>query len=348
MSSNIYSSQKKPSRRNNDDCNSCKDKDNPTQHTITHERFKICSLLYDSSGELSKQEEKFVKENELYGLKKCLFTNTEDNYRRYRNLDIATGSELLQTNESVKANVTEYNKWNKELNTALKNIAKAVKEAKTKFAELKKAACDLDSCYNDSCNKAQKKALTGKSEGCKDETPVDACSDAEKIFGELICMPKGLASDIDSLFKSSHDVVGIQVFSNIETLEPLQKNLEEQSKSFQKQIADVVKLREGDLKKQQEELVKSVKEITKSAMDRNNARSKFEGYYDAADFLCCPECDCVTGSKNNTNDNDCDTGCDPRLKVCEDKICDICGKVKETFCCTPKKDDCDDKTSQSK
>lgn len=336
MSSNISQSKKNyPSGQHTDGCTSCKDRDNPTQVTISSERLKVCNLLYDSSGELSKQQEKFDKENELYGLKKCLFVNTEDNYRRYRNLDIATGTELLQTNESLKANVTEFNKWNKDLNAGLKNIAKAVKDAKTKFAELKKAACDLESCYNDSCNKAQKKALTGKSEGCKDEQTIDACSDAEEIFGELICMPKGLSSDIDSLFKSSHDVVGIQVFSNIETLEPLQKTLEEQSKSFQKQINDVVKLREGDLKKQQEELVKSVKEITKAAMDRNNARSKFEGYYDATDFLCCPVCGCLPKDGNNRADTDCNADCDPRLKKCEEDICDICGEVKDTFCCPP-------------
>ena len=322
------------SRRRNEDCHPCnKDRDNPTQQTITTERFKVCTTLYDLSGELSKQEEKFKKESELYELKKCLFVNTEDNYRRYRNLDITVGTELLQTNDSVKANVTAFNTWNKDLNTALKNIAKAVKEAKTKFAELKKAACDLKSCYNDSCNKAQKKALTGKSEGCKDEKPIDPCQDAEKIFGELICMPEGLSSDIDSIFKSAYDVVGIQVFSNIETIEPLQKDLETKSKAFQKQVSDVVKQRDADLKKQQEELVKSVKDITMAAMDRNSTRSKFEGYYDAVDWLCCPECGCVP---RLPDDGECDTGCDPRLAKCEKEICEICKKVKETFCCEPK------------
>src|SRR5215207_11770229 len=150
--------------RRNDDCHSCKDKDNPTQHAINSERLKVCSSLYDLSGELSKQEEKYNKETDLYELKKCLFVNTEDNYRRYRNLDITVGTELLQTNESIKTNVTDFNTRNKELGAALKNIAKAVKEAKAKFGELKKAACDLKTCYHDSCNKAQKRALTGKSE----------------------------------------------------------------------------------------------------------------------------------------------------------------------------------------
>ena len=215
----MYSSQNNP-RRRDDDCHPCKDKDNPTQVTITAERFKVCEKLYESAGDLSKQVEKSKKEKELLELRKCLFVNTEDNYRRYRNLDILVGTELLQANDSVKTNVTAFNTWNKDLGTALKNIAKAIKDLKPKFTELKKAACDLESCYNDSCNKAQKKALGGEVEGCKKEPVIDACSEADKIIGELICMPKGLLSDIDSLFKSSYDVVGIQVFSNIETIEP--------------------------------------------------------------------------------------------------------------------------------
>jgi hypothetical protein len=321
--------------RRNDDCHPCKDRDNPTQQTITSERLKVCSSLYDLSGDLSKQEEKFKKETDLYELKKCLYVNTEDNYRRYRNLDITVGTELLQTNDSIKTNVTSFNTWNKDLNAALKNIAKAVKEAKSKFGELKKAACDLKTCYNDSCNKAQKRALTGKSEGCKPETPIEPCKDAEKIIEELICMPEGLTSDIDSIFKSAFDVVGIQVFSNIETIEPLQKELESRSKTFQKQISDVVKTRESDLKKQQDELTKSVKELTTAAMDRNSTRSKFEGYYHATEWLCCPNCGCAPPPPD---DNGCDTGCDPRLKRCEDDICKICGKVKDTFCCPPNAD----------
>ena len=76
-------------------------------------------------------------------------------------------------------------------------------------------------------------------------------------------------------------MVGIQVFSNIEMIEPLQKDLDQHSKDLQKQINNTVKVREGDLKKLQEELITSVKEITRSAMDRNSMRSDFEGYYDA-------------------------------------------------------------------
>ncbi len=86
----------------------------------------------------------------MYNDKTCLFNHTEENYRLFRNLEITVGTELLQTNESVKANVKSYNDWNAALNKVLKEgIAKAVKDVKAKFAELDAAAFKLDSCRNE-------------------------------------------------------------------------------------------------------------------------------------------------------------------------------------------------------
>lgn len=331
-------SNKKSSTDN--DCG-CKDQDNLTQKIITTERLKVCDLLYGSASTVSKQEKKFEGENKLFDDKKCMMKYTEENYRKYRNLDICAGTELVQTNESVKANVSNYNKWNKDLNAVLKNIANNIKTSKDKFRELQEAACKLEICYNDNCNTGQKKAITGKvPEDCKEEGRQipEACKDSDKIFDELICMPKGMWQDIDSIFKSSADVVGIQVFSNIDTLEPLQKSLDDYSKEFKKFLTDVVKTRETDLKKVQEDLVKSVQEITKAAMDRNNARSEFEGYYDASEFLCCPDCDCIDNTdKGRYQSGQGNDKCNPKLKDCEKQVCGICEEVKETFCCSNKK-----------
>jgi hypothetical protein len=316
--------------------NPCEELDNLTQKSINRERTKICDLLYESSGEVAKQEEKYKREKRFFNDKKCLFIWTEENYRRFRNLDISVGSELLQTNESVKANVGKFSKWNKDLNAVLKNITKQVKDAKVKFSELKDFACKLESCIHDKCNTAQLRALTGKAPGCEDVTPIDACKDAESILDELVCRPKGLTLDIDSIFQSSADVVGIQIFSNIDTLEPLQKTLTDQSVEFEKHINEVMKLREGELKKLQDDLIKCVKDITMAAIDRNSARSNFEGYYDTVYYLCCPTCTCVVsdewekGRQIETKDRDCER---PRLDECADQICEICRDVKVTFCC---------------
>jgi hypothetical protein len=330
------------------DCG-CKDnqKPHPTEMAIYKQRSKYCLDLYDSRGATAQQETKYEGEKDVYYEKRCLFRNTEDNYRRYRNLDITVGQEVLQTTDSIKANVDKLKKWNSDLNSLLKKLSKSVKDTKTKFSELKDTGCKLESSIKDKCWAAQWKALTGKqSEDCKEtpKPPIDECKDAAKNIEKLICKPKGLILDIDSIFQSSSDVIGIQLFSNIDTLEPLYKDLDTYGKDFEKQISEATKTRETDVKNLVGELQKSVKEITKSAMDRNSLRADFEGWYDALSFLCCPPCDCVTkgGKTDETNDpnkqggnNDCYNNCTPRLKGCEDDICDICDRVKQSFCCTP-------------
>ncbi len=322
-----------------DPCDDCQDKDNPTQQSINIIRTQWCNLLYESKGKVTQQETKFIGEKEVFNEKKCMFIHTEENYRRYRNLEIIAGTELLQTNELIKANVAKLKDWNKSLNATLVTLVKQIKDEKSKFTDLKYAACKLKDSYDDKCNAAQKKALTGKtSERCDEEPkpPVEPCKDAEQQIDDLICLPGGLKSDIDSILQSAADVVGIQIFSNVDSLEPLQKDLSDKSMKFEKNISDIMKMRKGELDKLQDDLVSSVKSITQAAMGRNNARGEFEGYYDAVDFLCCPDCECVQENPpENTQDSQDDCyDCPPRLKDCEERICEICDEVKTTFCCS--------------
>ncbi len=321
-----------------DNGNDCQDKDNATQKSINNERLVLCNLLYETEGKVEQQQTKFDGEKDVFKEKKCMFLHTEENYRRYRNLEICAGTELLQTNDSIKANVAGLNKWNKDLNKILTDLIKQIKDAKSKFADLKSASCKLDDSITDKCNAAQWKALTGKtSENCKDDPkpPIDACKNAETEINNLICYPKGLGKDIDYIFQSSADVTGIQIFSNIDTLEPLQKSLSDKSNAFEKLISETMKTRKSELDKLQDDLVVSVKSITQSAMDRNSMRSDFEGYYDAVDFLCCPSCDCVNDNPNDSNSDkdNCKDECNPRLYDCETAICVICDDVQKTFCC---------------
>jgi hypothetical protein len=152
-------------------------------------------------------------------------------------------------------------------------------------------------------------------------------------------LPGGLKSDIESILQSSADVVGIQTFSNVDTLEPLQKDLDSKSKLFEGHISTVMKTRKTDLDKLQGDVIASVQAVTTAAVERNNARGVFEGYYDAVDFLCCPCCDCLPKPQEQQQDqqqqqDNCD--CPPRLKDCEGEICEICKEVKITFCCPEK------------
>lgn len=321
-------------------CTDCQDKDNATQKSINTQRIVLCGVLYDTEGTVAQAQTKYDGQTDLFNEKKCMFIRTEENYRRYRNLEITVGTGLLQTNDSLKANVATVNKLNTDLNKVLTDITKQIKDAKSKFAELKAAACKLDDSITDKCNAAQWKAITGKAnENCSDGTtpPVDPCKNAETEIYNLTCLPKGLGKDIDYIFQASADVTGIQMFSNIDTLDPLQKALSDKSNAFEKLISDTMKTRRTDLDKLQSDLVDSVKTITQSAMDRNSARSNFEGYYDATRFLCCPTCGCVTipstDTNNTTGTDNCKDNCDPRLQACGQQICGICKDVQNTFCC---------------
>jgi gas vesicle protein len=320
-------------------CDDCKDKDNATQKSITTERMAICTLLYETEGNVAQQQTKFDGENVVFKEKKCMFLHTEENYRRFRNLEICAGTELLQTNSSIKTNVASLNKLNTDLNKVLTDITKQIKDAKSKFADLKSASCKLDDSITDKCNAAQWKALTGKVlENCNEDPkqPIDPCKNTETEINSLVCLPKGLGKDIDYIFQASADVTGIQLFSNIDTLDPLQKTLSDKSNAFEKLISDTMKTRKGDLDKLQTDLVDAVKTITQTAMDRNSMRSDFEGYYDTTKFLCCPPCDCITVSTahtDSTGKDNCKDECNPRLQNCGTKICDICKDVQVTFCC---------------
>jgi len=317
----------------------CNENNSPTQKTISVERRKYCDRLFGAAGEVSKWEKCKDGKLRLEDLKRCLFVWTEENYRRYRNTEVKVGSQLLVSNDLVRENVTSYIKWGTELSTTLKNIQKAVTDAKSKMNELREAACKLENCKNDSCNCNQLVLITGKSrEDCQDvpcpppgknntsPTPnrdrPRECDNADEVLCDLICMPKSLGFDIDSISQASSEVIGIQVFSNLGTLDPLQKTLSDRSKAFEGHLQLTMQARGNDLKKAQEELVKAIQESTKATIGMYSKRSDFESALSTVEYLCCPDCGCVITDKH----------CEPRLKDCKCKICDICDEVKETFC----------------
>ncbi|MBL7697826.1 MAG: hypothetical protein JNK79_06690 [Chitinophagaceae bacterium] len=327
--------------------NKCKDpevkKNRPTRKSIIREREKVCNLLFESVGTVGQSKERVDRETEIYQYRKCLYVRTEANYQRYRNFDVFVSSELVTFNDTVKGNVGIYNKTYKDLNETLKNIAKATKELKTKVTDLKDAGAKLYNCFNDDCNKTQRRALTGRAHGCEDTKP--GCPGSDDIIRELIYIPVGLMQDADILFKSAYEVVGIQTFTNPESLENLQKNLETNSKKLTDKVTETSKAREGDLKKQQDEMVKSVKEIEKAELDLNHNRSVFEGYKDAAEFLCKQPCRCGDDParvEKHKKDREKLQNAGPEviltlpiLELCQQDICDICKIIDDSFCCEP-------------
>lgn len=326
-------------------CGDCDEKDNPTQKSINAVRDTYCVLLYDTKGAVSKQEAKYDGEKTLAAQKQEIFMRVEENYRRYRDFDICTGSEILTANDALKTNIASLKAWNKTLNTLLTTIAKQVKDLKSKFSDLQDAACALDRAYDDSCNQSQRKALTGTTkDNCGDPGNLpEACKSTGTDIGKLICVgKKQLPPDADSIFKVASDVVGIQLFSNVDAFDTLQKDLATKAAAFESQVSATMKTRKGEVDKAQDDLVLSIKTRTQAYLDRNWQRALFEGYKHTTKFLCCPDCDKLcpkpTSDQNkpqNTQNNsgNCNDDCPPRLKYYEACICQICKDVQKAFCC---------------
>lgn len=316
-----YESPRQEKPRKDDD--KCGDGTTPTDKTIQTERGKVCNELKDKAGEVHVWEQTRKGAHKLYNDKKCIFVQTETDYQYYRNMELMVGVELLQVNEGIRENVTAYKKWNDDLAGVLKELVKATKEAKGKFTELKDAACKLNTCINDSCQSTQMKILTGESyDNCKDNDNeiADKCN-AKEVLYRLETIPNIFLHDIDTIFNSATRVAGIQVFSNVAALEPLQKSLQEKSKAFDDFIVEKMTKGIEDLKKSREELAKSVQELTKSTTGLYFRRADFKGVHRAIDKLCDCHCDCIR-----------DDGDEGRLDRCKCDICDICDQVKAGVC----------------
>lgn len=324
----------------------CEEHDTPSQRCINIERKKYCDQLYVEAGEVRKAQTAFKGKEELLKSNKSLYLWTEENYRIHRNFNFKVGTELVQSNESIKTNVDNYCSWSEELKKTLKDLSTEVKTVKSLFSELRVQACKLEECKNDSCNKTQWKVLTGKhkedlengkKQSEKESKHPKACDNVEEIFKDLICMPKdGLVFDIDSIFKASADVVGIQVFSDPKSLKEIQKDLSDYAQKLEKKINESVTARENSLKELQKVVIECAKEVTKANAERFNNRSDFEGVKDAVEFMCCPKCKCV---KENCK-------CERRLDECEKDICEICEEVANKGFCND--DPCDSSDDEQK
>lgn len=306
-----------------DDKDNCKDGKRPTDKTVQRERKKVCDEVKDKAAEVMQWEQTRHGSHQLYNDKKCCFVKIETNYQYYRNMELLVGIELLQVNDGVKENVTAYKKWNDDLAVTLKELVKTIKEAKGKVTELKEASCKLNTCINDSCQATQRKILTGESyDNCKDNnSEVEDKCNAKEVLSHLEEIPVIFLHDMNIIFNSATRVAGIQVFSNVTTLEPLQVKLQEKSKAFDDFIKEKMTKGAEDLKKGQEELGKAVQELTKSTTGLYFRRSDFKGLKRTVEELCECHCKCINAD-----------GLEGRLEDCKCRICDICDEVKTGVC----------------
>lgn len=308
----------------------------PTQRTIDLIKETYCKNLKGLVGELSQSEVTYDGNLVTYNTKKCCFVKTEKNYRIIRNLELSVGVELIQANDEIKKNVVLYNKQNDDLVKALKLVLTNTKEAKLKFGELRDAANKLSDCTKDSCNKSQMVLLgCRQADECNDnnrdggEKLPDCCDGVCEIIDELINIPASMNGDIDIICSASAEIVGIQTFSNIKSLETFQVEFSTNSKAFDDWIKQKMVAGSSALNILQEELTAAVKNLTTAGFTLYSKRNEVEIADEVKDYLCDHKCGCI--------DHEC--GCqqeqkDPegRLANCKCDICTICGEVKEIYC----------------
>lgn len=313
----------------------------PTKKTIKAKKDEYCASLVTLVGTLTAAEENVSGLTSTYELKKCCFVKTEKNYRITRNLELLTGVELIQASAEIKKNVKSSMDKNEELVKALKAVCTAAKTAKSKFGELRDAASKLDACRKDSCNSSQMIVLgckpagectdsAKKQEGEQDPKMPQACENACCIIDHLVTIPESLTRDIDIVFNASAEIMGIQTFTSIKTLEKFQQDFEANAKSFDDWVVAKTGEDKTAVDAAQKELTDSAKALTTAGYALYNARNAVETADTTKDYLCCHKCKCL--------DDDDECGCndldntDERLKTCKCEICDICEEVTHVYC----------------
>ena len=308
----------------------------PTKRTIDLIKETYCKNLKGLVGELSQSEVTYDGTLVTYNTKKCCFVKTEKNYRITRNLELSFGVQLVQANEEIKKNVTLYNKQNDDLVKALKLVLTNTKEAKLKFGELRDAANKLNDCTKDSCNKSQMVLLgCRQADECNDnnkdhgEKLPDCCDGVSDIIDDLINIPPTMSADIDIICSASAEIVGIQTFSNIKSLETFQADFFTNAKAFDDLVKQKMLAGSSALNVLQEELTVAIKNLTTAGFTLYGKRNEVEIADEVKDYLCDHECSCI--------DHDC--GCrhdqkdaEGRLANCKCDICEICGEVKDIYC----------------
>ncbi|HEY2720696.1 MAG TPA: hypothetical protein VGI82_03165 [Chitinophagaceae bacterium] len=288
----------------------------PIKDSIKAKREAYCQQIKSKSGDLQKLEENRNGLIVVYEHKKCRFVKTEKNYRILRNLELSVGIELIKAADNISTNITTYTGFNTSLVKALNDLVQSAKSAQAKFGDLRVSAETLAAATKNSCNRTQMTLLTGEiHEDCK-EGPLpgkrpDDCRDAGRVLEELIAKPAHLCMDIDAVLSTAVDVLGIQTFSNINSLsQTFLPSIKTSAKTFDDFINDRIKASTTELTTAQTALSDSAKAVIDVEYQVFNSRIDLEVDNGVKEFLCHPPCDCITEGEGS-------------FKDCKCKICDI-------------------------
>lgn len=314
----------KNENRRQADVPDCIERDNETQQKINALKKIYCQNLDVADNEIETLKIGYDTNEKIYRSKERRYLSTRENSQRYINTEISMGSQLVQSNEKMKTSIASYKTCDDALAAQLALVFKTAKDVKSKMKDLRDAAVNLENSKKDSCSNSEWNIITGKND-CKDESQqvpeTEACKDIEKVITMLFDMPKALLADIDAVFKSSSDIIGIQKFCNTGSLVVLQDSLYNNAKDFDKFLMDTIALRKTDLDARLQELKEALQNRTASVMDLYSQRCNYAGIHSTLGKICCPKCGCVKNSD----------ACKPRLEECAEDICNICGEVKYAF-----------------
>jgi hypothetical protein len=314
----------KNENRRQADIPDCIERDNETQQKINALKKTYCQNLDAADNEIETLKIGYDTNEKIYRSKERRYLSTRENSQRFINTEISMGSQLVQSNEKMKASIAAFKTWDDSLAAQLTLVFKTVKDVKSKMSDLRDAAAKLENSRTDSCSNSEWSIITGKND-CKDENQQviqnENCKDVEKVINMLFDMPKALLADIDAIFKSSSDIIGIQKFCNAGSLVVLQDNLYNNAKDFDKFLVDTIAVRKSDLDVRLLELKDALQKRTTSVMDLYSQRCNYAGIHSTLEKICCPKCGCVKSADD----------CKPRLEECAEDICNICGEVKYAF-----------------
>ena len=345
----------------------CLDSDTPTKKTIRSKKNDYCVVLRTNHGNLRQSEETRVGCKIAYEHRRCRFVRTEKNYRLFRNIELQYGVELIKAVGDIETNIKGLVTDNTTLGTALTDLVKLLKTAKSAFGDLRDSGCKLDACMKDSCNRSQVAILTGKKiEDCDDKhkhpepgkRPHD-CEDVIEIIKQLIHEPACLSKEIDVILVAAADVTGIQTFANISALTAtFFPALKASATAFDGFIQDRMTAGATALTTAQTNLTQAIKDLTDAEFALFNARISIDSIKGLKDFLCHHKCECVCeddkddrgdrgdrdrGDRDRDRDrdrrderhgdkDDCGCGCDgKRLEKCKCEICEICQEVARIY-----------------
>ena len=253
----------------------------PTQEVIDKCKDILCDDIIALKAEKDASIIKRTAREEVEQYKICCFVKAQQAFHTYTSLDLLVATKAKKTVEVLGGNVKKYIEIDNGLAKILSETVKSIKEVKKKLAEVADEACKLDRCVEEEqrCNPDLKKAL---------ENGVPRIKEAIRIIRDSSKNCYDLSS---RAFDAGVEIVGVQSFTNLESLKKMSDELTLSVSKFKIDIDLNTKKAYEDMTKCKEEYVTVVQELEQLDFDRCTAEVQFKAVKASRDFICDPHCE---------------------------------------------------------